>query len=332
MATLEVHDAAGRVQFIELVRDHPVLFGTSAACDVILEGDGIRPVHGRIRWKKSRYRVEASPDAEFVQLNGTKMAAGSLHEGDEIEVGTCRIFLLRNDDTIDVRQSTGAFDYEQTRVLAAPVVPVAPKNDTGGGPRPVLPRLKAPEAPAVAKDIGPGNLKGRTRKGAGAAESNDFVGPDVAVGGTAKGLSGLDRVAHAGNRRSPGTGTGTDPVVATRDRAGRRARTSGRNGVLVEGDHRLDRCDADIQSRCPAFRRWRLSHGDPRFRFIRGEQSRRWAHGEGTRAAGHGERASVYFDRGRLPGRRRWRHRGRCSNRSAMSKSFAMCGSIWPSC
>ena len=31
MATLEVHDGQGRVQFVELARDHPVLFGTSPA-------------------------------------------------------------------------------------------------------------------------------------------------------------------------------------------------------------------------------------------------------------------------------------------------------------
>ena len=102
MATLEVHDGQGRVQFVELARDHPVLFGTSAACDVLLDGDGIRPVHGRIRWKKRRFRVEASPDAEFVLINGTKMATGSIHQGDEIAVGACRMFLLRDDDETDV--------------------------------------------------------------------------------------------------------------------------------------------------------------------------------------------------------------------------------------
>ena len=51
MATLEVHDGQGRVQFIELERDHPILFGTSPHCEVVLEGPGINPVHGRIRWQ-----------------------------------------------------------------------------------------------------------------------------------------------------------------------------------------------------------------------------------------------------------------------------------------
>jgi outer membrane protein assembly factor BamB len=131
MATLEVHDGQGRVQFVELARDHPVLFGTSAACDVLMDGDGIRPVHGRIRWKKRRFRVEASPDAEFVLINGTKMTAGSIHQGDEITVGTCRMFLLRDDETqgsIDL-PPVHATDDGRTRVMATPVVPLEPHGE-----------------------------------------------------------------------------------------------------------------------------------------------------------------------------------------------------------
>jgi outer membrane protein assembly factor BamB len=93
MATLEIHDAKGRVQFISLAQDHPVLFGTSPACDVVLEGAGIKPVHGRIRWKARRYKVEASPDAGFVVINGHSMTTGSIHQGDWIAVGPCRIYL-----------------------------------------------------------------------------------------------------------------------------------------------------------------------------------------------------------------------------------------------
>ena len=122
MATLEVHDGQGRVQFVELARDHPVLFGTSAACDVLLEGDGIRPVHGRIRWKET-VQVEASPDAEFVLINGTKMTTGSIHQGDEIAVGDCRMFLLRADEDLEpATRSKSPAEDDRTRVAAAPVV------------------------------------------------------------------------------------------------------------------------------------------------------------------------------------------------------------------
>ena len=89
MATLEVHDGQGRVQFVELERNHPVLFGTSPHCEIILEGPGIKPVHGRIRWKSGRFKVEASPDAEFVVINGHRMTNGSIDLGDEI-VGRAR--------------------------------------------------------------------------------------------------------------------------------------------------------------------------------------------------------------------------------------------------
>ncbi len=119
MATLEIHDGKGRVRFIELAQDHPVLFGTSAACDVALEGEEILPVHGRIRWSSKRFKVEASPDAEYVVINGNKMTTSGLDQGDEIAVGTARLFLLRSDDAAVKARSRGlsAPDDDRTRVL-----------------------------------------------------------------------------------------------------------------------------------------------------------------------------------------------------------------------
>jgi outer membrane protein assembly factor BamB len=153
MATLEIHDGAGRVQFFELSRDHPILFGTSATCDVLLEGAGILPVHGRIRWKKERFKVEASPDAEFVLINGHKMTTGSLHQGDEISVGPCRILLLRDDlDQSDGSRSRTAPDEGRTKVLATPVVPSDPRRARGGSGSPTRPSPRADEPPLVEND------------------------------------------------------------------------------------------------------------------------------------------------------------------------------------
>jgi outer membrane protein assembly factor BamB len=129
MATLEVHDAQGRVQFIELTRDHPVLFGTSAACDVILDGPGIRPVHGRIRWKGKRYKVEASPDAEYVLVNGTRMTASSIRQGDEIGVGPCSMFLMRVDEPVPRKRPKDGPGGERTPLMPAPVVPVEAERE-----------------------------------------------------------------------------------------------------------------------------------------------------------------------------------------------------------
>ena len=95
MATLEVHDAHGRVRFIDVDLDHPILFGTSPTCDVALEGEGVLPVHGRIRWGARRLKVDASPDAEYLVVNGRRIVTSGLRQGDELTVGPCRIFVLR---------------------------------------------------------------------------------------------------------------------------------------------------------------------------------------------------------------------------------------------
>jgi len=141
MSTLEVHDGQGRVQFVELSRDHPVLFGTSAACDILLEGAGIRPVHGRIRWKRKRFKIEASPDAEFVLVNGHKMTSSTIRQGDEIVVGPCRMFLLKVDESAEGRSSQRRRGEEgRTHVVAAPVVPLDPKTGVAGTGRHDYPR------------------------------------------------------------------------------------------------------------------------------------------------------------------------------------------------
>jgi len=140
MATLEVHDGQGRVQFVELTRDHPVLFGTSSTCDVVLEGAGIRPVHGRIRWKRKRFKVEASPDAEYVLVNGHKMTSSTIHQGDEIAVGQCRMFLLKVDEGGEGEQiQRRPSDEGRTHVVAAPIVPLDPKAGLAAPGRPARP-------------------------------------------------------------------------------------------------------------------------------------------------------------------------------------------------
>ncbi len=156
MATLEVHDDQGRVQFVELARDHPLLFGTSAACDIPLSGEGISPVHGRIRWKKGRYRVEASPDAEFVVVNGHKMASSSLHQGDEMTVGPCRLFVMRldEDEARPAPRKPRHPDEERTKVLEGPV-PHGPHGESAreaAAVRPPSPRTSRRISPLERDD------------------------------------------------------------------------------------------------------------------------------------------------------------------------------------
>src|SRR5262249_23300508 len=96
----------------------------------ILEGPEIKPVHGRIRWKKGRFKVEASPDAEFALINGNKMANGSIDVGDEIAVGPCRIFLLRMDEAAPAAQRSRGASAEEGRTMVVP--PPIPATEMPG--------------------------------------------------------------------------------------------------------------------------------------------------------------------------------------------------------
>ena len=100
MATLEVHNGEGRVERFVLTREQPLMFGSSPRADIILVGEGIHPFHGRVRWqvKKERYKIDASPEAEYLVVNGHKMASASFRQGDEIQVGTSRIFMINEGD------------------------------------------------------------------------------------------------------------------------------------------------------------------------------------------------------------------------------------------
>ena len=131
MATLEVHDDRGHVRRVEIDHDQPVLFGSSPKCDVVLEGDGVLPFHGRIRWKTKRFKADASPDARYLLINGHKMTASSFRQGDEIRVGPCRIFMIYADDELP-RQD------DKTRVQEPPI--------------------RVPDAPAAAEPPGAGRL------------------------------------------------------------------------------------------------------------------------------------------------------------------------------
>src|SRR4051812_48375055 len=113
MATLEVHDGRGRVEIVTISRDHTSLFGSDPKCDVVLNDPQVLPFHGRLRWKSGKYRAEAFPEANALRINGRKVVAASLAQGDEIQVGPFRIFLVNADD--------GPTDADKTREQAPPI-------------------------------------------------------------------------------------------------------------------------------------------------------------------------------------------------------------------
>ncbi len=139
MATLEIHDQHGQVTRTTIDRDSIVLFGSNPRCELPLTGPGVLPFHGRIRWKKDRYKVDASPDAQFVVVNGREMKATSLRAGDEIEVGENRIFLLNDHDDDD--------EHGSQRVEQATVVLPSRRPDEAP---PALKRMRGGRSPEFA--------------------------------------------------------------------------------------------------------------------------------------------------------------------------------------
>lgn len=179
MATLEVHDAQNRVQYVELERDHPILFGTSAHCEIVLEGAGINPVHGRIQWRRGKLKVEASPDAEYVLINGHKMASGSIEVGDEVTVGPCRIFLLRADEGAVAagRPGRGASAEEGRTMVVPPPMPAGGGGGGSAGPY----DLATPGSRGRSRYVRPGDMPAEKPEWARAMAAGGLapVGPEV---------------------------------------------------------------------------------------------------------------------------------------------------------
>jgi outer membrane protein assembly factor BamB len=115
MAILEVHDGRGHVQRVTITREEPALFGTSPACAIVLGGEGVAPVHGRIRGSKRKYKVDAGAGIAAIEVNGKRVKSSTLYQGDEIRVGLCRIFVITTED----RDGAPAGD-DVTRIQPAP--------------------------------------------------------------------------------------------------------------------------------------------------------------------------------------------------------------------
>ena len=98
MATLEIHDGRGRVEFVTVSLEHPALIGSDPKCDVVVSDPSVLPYHARLRWRKGRFKVEAFPDAKTVEVNGQKAPTGRFGKGDELIVGGHKLFLVEADD------------------------------------------------------------------------------------------------------------------------------------------------------------------------------------------------------------------------------------------
>jgi len=145
MATLEIHDGRNQVRRVRITRDNPAMFGSDPMCDIVLDGPGVQPFHGRIRWKTHRYKADASPEVPWIEVNGVQVKSKSLYQGDEIRVGACRIFLISLEEGPDHGEKT--------------VVQEAPRSRTPSRSRPD-PAVNPPDARDFARmEMAPPSLE-----------------------------------------------------------------------------------------------------------------------------------------------------------------------------
>jgi outer membrane protein assembly factor BamB len=206
MATLEIHDGQNRVRRVRISRENPAMFGSDPMCDVVLDGPGVQPFHGRIRWKSRRFKADASPEVPWIEVNGVQVKSKSLYQGDEIRVGRCRIFLLSVED--------GPDHGEKTVVQGTPVASGPPQPQARPG-RPAAvefhrmemapPSVESPEPRPPARGTPEAPLQ-RTKY----RSSPDFEGVDEAISPRPKRES-LSRLMRKAGERSAELGATLEP-------------------------------------------------------------------------------------------------------------------------
>ena len=68
------------------------VIGSDAACDVVVEGAGLRARHAELVAEPGRVTLRALDGAE-VRVNGEAVGETALSSGDEVQLGTCRWML-----------------------------------------------------------------------------------------------------------------------------------------------------------------------------------------------------------------------------------------------
>ena len=151
MGMLEVHDGRGRVNFVPITPAKPLLFGSDAKCDIVLHGDGVQPIHGRLRWKETKYKVDATPEAKFVEVNGRKAVSATIRLGDEIRIGPAVIYLTESDEAAAAATNPAAAPAAKPGKAAAGRKPTPAARDWAGGMEMAPPSR---EVPATFEEVG----------------------------------------------------------------------------------------------------------------------------------------------------------------------------------
>ena len=321
-------------EFVELARDHPVLFGTSAACDIVLSGEGILPVHGRIRWRKGRFKVEASPDAEYVR--------GQRPQDDLLEPPPGRRddsrpvpdlhAPTRTSPTSRRRGRTAAHpDEDATKVLEGPLALGAQPGERPARPAVAQPRVHrrrdvdARERRRWLEALEIEHARSSRSKGCAPAGARRRACQLRTRHGAVASASTASRSAAGGTARRRRPGQRADRSVAAGPRPGRPARACwslmgfGLRAIIVQTHRPRELTTAPSSA-------WRTATTAPRSATSTRSSTpypkdRRRRQGAGP--PGPGQRPPVHHGLRRHLVAPRWRPRGRCSTSWARSPNSA---------
>jgi outer membrane protein assembly factor BamB len=156
MATLEVHDSRGAVEYVSIRPEKPIVFGSDPKCDLILKGSVVLPFHGRISWKGDRYKVEAFPEAKSLDFNGKKVISASFRTGDEVRIGECVLFMASSDEPS--RGSSGGGRAQAPRAERLSPAPKEPPRSRQAGEATLAEALREESAPSPLEEPEQGGL------------------------------------------------------------------------------------------------------------------------------------------------------------------------------
>ncbi|TXT25839.1 MAG: forkhead-associated protein, partial [Planctomycetota bacterium] len=89
---ISIRDAEGNFEIRELSKAQPVSFGRHSTSDIVIDEDGIAPLHGRISWNGSAFELIAA-GKEGIDVNGTLVKQRVLENRDLIRIGSIDITL-----------------------------------------------------------------------------------------------------------------------------------------------------------------------------------------------------------------------------------------------
>lgn len=125
MAELELLRADGSKQRMRLERRSPLTVGARESNDIRVEGAEVQPIHCRISWNKTAWRISAVT-LHGVEVNGRLEEAIELVAGDMVRVGNLRLVFM------DGREETAHTRREPTAppgVVKLPPLPGSPGDN-----------------------------------------------------------------------------------------------------------------------------------------------------------------------------------------------------------